>query len=413
MTKILYKISKIILATSLIFIYSCNQEPAPTLFDYPVGGNPTPIINSIDPPGAALAGVSTLTIKGSNFSPVASQNLIFFNGIKGTVLTATSTELTVKAPKVVADTVIVKLATYKSENFSNLYRYKLLTAQEEYFKFDPNNFQTPYAFIFNSNNEMLVSLFSSTSNPIGIKKVSADRTTLLDYIPMGNTPKWDGLKFGPNNQLYGSRTVNAIWKLNEGVPPASPWTSAVGSLNKDIEFDMNNNIWAVGTTNRIYQFTQTPTNKFFSVTGTFRSARVFNNALYVAGSRGQSDGVWKYPILENGDIDIAAEELYFDLSANYPGTQAFAITFAADGDLLLGTNKDPDPIIVVHPNKTSEVLYPGVIPASKVLYMYWPAGSTSFYFTREAKSDATGKLVYSQTILRVEMQKLGAPYYGL
>lgn len=412
MTKLLYKISRFLFFISLIFLYSCNQEPAPTLFDYPVDGNATPIISSIDPPGAALAGVTTLTIKGSNFSPNPSQNLVFFNGTKATVLSATANEIKLKAPNVVADTVIVKIASYKSEYFSNPFVYKLLTAQEEYFKFDPNNFQVPYAFIFNSNNEMLVSLFSNTTNPFGIKKVSSDRTSLIDYIPMGNTQKWDCLKFGPGNQLYGARTVNAIWKLNEGIPPASPWTSAVGSLNKDIEFDMNNNIWAVGTSNRIYQFTQTPTNKFFSVTGTFRSVRVFNNELYVAGSRGQSEGVWRYPILSNGDIDVAAEELYFDISANYPGIQVFSITFAADGDLLLGTNKDPDPIIVVHPNKTSEVLYPGVIPASKVLFMYWPAGSTSFYFTREAKSDATGKLIYSQTILRVEMQKLGAPYYG-
>lgn len=412
MTKIFYKISKVLLIISLVFIYSCNQEPEPTLFDYPVEANATPVINSIDPPGAALAGVSILTVKGSNFSPNPSQNLIFFNGIKATVLSATSTELTVKAPKVVADTVKVKLAAYKSENFSNLYTYKLLTAQEEYFKFDPNNFQTPYAFIFNSNNEMLVSLFSNATNPFGIKKVSSDRTTLLDYIPMGNTQKWDGLRFGPGNQLYGARSVNAIWKLNEGVAPASPWSIATGSLNRDVEFDMNNNLWAVGTANRIYQFTQTPSNKFFAVTGTFRSVRVFNNELYVAGSRGLSEGVWKYPILPDGDIDLAAEELYFNLTANYVGAQVFSITFAADGDLLLGTNKDPDPIIVVHPDKTSEVLYPGIIPASKVIFMYWPSGSTSFYFTREAKSDDTGKLVYSQTIIRVEMQKLGAPYYG-
>ncbi len=413
MTKIFYKISEVLLILSLIFIYSCNQDPAPSLIDYQLETNPTPVINSIDPPGSALAGVSILIVKGSNFSSDPSKNYIYFNGAKATVLTATSTELTVKAPKVVADTVIVKLTTYKSENFSNIFKYKLLTAQEEYFKFDPNNFQTPYAFIVNSNNEMLVSLFSNATNPFGIKKVSADRTALLDYIPMGNAQKWDCLKFGPGNQLYGSRTVNAIWKLDQGVAPASPWTNAAGSLNKDIEFDMNNNIWAVGTANRIYQFTQTPTNKFFAVTGTYRSVRVFNNELYVAGFRGQSEGVWKYPILPNGDIDVAAEELYFDLSGNYPGTQVFAITFAADGDLLLGTNRDPDPIIVVHPNKTSEVLYPGVIPASKVIFMYWPAGSTSFYFTREAKSDGTGKLVYSQSIIRVEMQKLGAQYYGL
>ena len=260
---------------------------------------------------------------------------------------------------------------------------------------------------------MLVSLLSNATNPYGIKRIPFNDRTLLDYIPMGNTQKWDCLKFGPGGQLYGTRTVNAIWKLNEGVAPASPWVVATGSLLKDFDFDMYQNIWAVNTANKIYRIDQNKVATSFAVTGTFRSVRVFNNSLYFAGTKGTTEGVWKIPILSNGDLDLASEELYFNLSAAYSGIQALAITFAEDGDLLLGTNKDPDPIIVVHPNKSSEVLYPGVIPASKAIYMYWPEGSTSFYFTREEKKDATGKLIYSQTILRVEMQKNGAPYYGL
>lgn len=416
MMKILYKISKVFLMVGLLFIYSCNEEPAPSLYELPVGGQPAPVITSIDPPNAALAGVTVLTITGSNFNPSPNGTFVYFNGTKANLLSATTTQLKVVAPKVVGDSVIVKVSTYKSENFSNKFIYKLLTAQEEYFKFSPNPpAQIPYAFVFSQNGDMLVSLGSTAiTNPLGIKKITPDRT-LLDYIPMGNAARWDCLKFGPGNQLYGTRTVNAVWKLNEGVAPASPWTSATGSILKDFDFDANQNIWAVGSANRIYRITQTPTSTPFTVTGTFRTARVFNGALYVAGARGATEGVWKYSILPNGDLDIASEELYFDLTAAYPGNQVFAITFAADGDLILGTNRDPDPLIIVHPNRSSEVLYPGVIPASKVIFMYWPPNSTSLYFTRESKSvaDGTGtKLVYSQTIIKVEMQKNGAPYYG-
>lgn len=416
MMKIFYKISKVLLAVVLLFVYSCNEETTPSLYDLPAGGQPTPVISSIDPSNSALAGVTVVTITGSNFYPFASGNFVYFNGVKANVLSFTPTQLKVLAPNVVADTVFVKVAAYKSMDFSNLYQYKLVTAQEEYYKFDPSNAQIPYAFIFNPNGDMLVSLFSNATNPFGIKKilpVPFDERTLLDYIPMGNTQKWDCLKFGPGSQLYGSRTVNAIWKLDEGVAPASPWAIATGSLLKDFDFDVNNNIWAVGTANKIYRIDQNKVSTSFAVSGTFRSARVFNNNLYYAGAKGTTEGVWKIPILSNGDLDLTSEELYFDLSSAYPGNQALAITFAADGDLLLGTNKDPDPIIVVHPNKNAEVLYPGVIPASKAIYMYWPAGSTSFYFTREEKKDPTGKIIYSQSILRVEMQKNGAPYYGL
>jgi len=413
MMKIQYKILNVFFAIGLLFIFSCADDPAPTLMDIPPGGQPAPIINSIEPANVALAGVTVLTILGSNFAPGIDSVSVTFNGTKGTILSVTNNEIKVQAPNVVADTVKIKVASYKSENFSNIIDYKLLTASEEYFSFDPNNGQIPFAFIFNSSGDMLVSLLSITgTNALGIKRIPPDRSELLNYIPMGNTQKWDCLKYGPGNQLYGSRSVNAIWKLNEGVPPASPWTSAAGSLNKDIEFDMNQNIWAVGTANRIYRFTQTPSSTPFTVTGTFRSARVFNGALYVGGAKGTTEGVWKYPILPSGDLDLASEELYFDLSSTYTGAQALAITFAADGDLLIGTNKDPDPIIVVHPNKSSEVLYPGVIRASKAFYFYWSPNSTSLFFTREAKGDATGKLIYSQSIIRVEMQKNGAPYYG-
>lgn len=414
MIKILYKLStSVLILVSLIFL-SCDEEPTPSLYELPAGGQPTPVITSIDPPGAALAGVTELTITGQNFNPSVEGNSVFFNGVKAKLLSASTTQLKMIAPNVVADTVIVKISTYKSLEFSNEAIYKLLTAQEEYYKFNPNNREIPFAFLFNSSGEMLVSLNSTSGGPyaFGIKRITPARDKLIDYIPMGNAQKWDCLKFGPGNQLYGSRTVNAIWKLNEGVAPQSPWTSATGSLNKDIEFDMNQNIWAVGTANRIYSFTQTPSSSFFTVNGTFRSVRVFNGALYVAGARGATEGIWKFTILPNGDLDLTSEELYFDLSASYPGSQAFAITFAADGDLILGTNRDPDPIIIVHPNKSSEVLYPGVIPAGKVIYLYWPQGSTSLFFTREEKKDTAGELVYSQSIIRVEMQKLGAPYYG-
>lgn len=416
MMNIFYKISKVLLAVVLLFVYSCNEETTPSLYDLPAGGQPTPVISSLDPPNSALAGVSVVTITGSNFYPSLIGNIVYFNGVKAQILNATSTQLQVLAPNFVADTVLVKVSAYKSEDFSTYFQYKLEPAQEEYYKFDANNKQFPYSFIFNSSGDMLVSLFSNATNPYGIKKilpVPFDERTLLDYIPMSNPQKWDCLKFGPGNQLYGSRFVNAIWKLNEGVTPTSPWAIATGSIIKDFDFDMYQNIWAVGTANKIYRIDQNKVSTSFAVSGTFRSVRVFNNSLYFAGTRGTTEGVWKIPILSNGDLDLASEELYYDLSSAYTGIQALAITFAADGDLLLGTNKDPDPIIVVHPNKSSEVLYPGVIPASKAIYMYWPAGSTSFYFTREEKKDPTGKIIYSQSILRVEMQKNGAPYYGL
>jgi hypothetical protein len=407
MKKLQYNIFNAFLSFALLFIISCADDPAPTLMDIPAGGQPAPIINSIEPANVALAGVTVLTITGSNFTPDIENISVTFNGSKGTILSVTNNEIKVRAANVVADTVLVKVASYKSENFSNIVNYKLLTASDEYFVFDSDNKQIPYAFIFNNVGDMLVSI-----DTVGIKKITPEKV-LSDYIPKGNAQRWDCLKFGPNFELYGSRTINGIWKLVEGVAPSSTWISLTsGTFAKDIEFDSNNNLWVVGAANKILRIDQNKVVTTYTVTGTFRSARVFNNALYIAGTNGTTEGVWKIPILSNGDLDTANQELYCNLWQNYTGKLALAITFAADGDLILGTDQDPDPLIIVHPNKNSEVLYPGIIKASKVIYLYWSPTSNSLFFTREIKKDGTGKTILSQTVIRVEMQKPGAIYYG-
>lgn len=55
-----------------------------------------PTITSFTPQ-AALAG-ATVTITGTNFNATSSQNIVYFNGIKGVVTNATSTQLTVTVP---------------------------------------------------------------------------------------------------------------------------------------------------------------------------------------------------------------------------------------------------------------------------------------------------------------------------
>jgi hypothetical protein len=60
-----------------------------------------PVITSFSPI-SALAG-STVTIAGSNFDAIATQNIVYFNGMKGTVTGASATQLIVTVPKSAAD----------------------------------------------------------------------------------------------------------------------------------------------------------------------------------------------------------------------------------------------------------------------------------------------------------------------
>jgi hypothetical protein len=131
----------------------------------------------------------------------------------------------------------------------------------------------------------------------------------------------------------------------------------------------------------------------------------------VAATKDGIEGVWKIPIDANGDL--GTEELYFDISNLRLQTKINAIAFAEDGNLILGLDKGPDPILVVKPDKSYEELYPGVIEANSVISIFWPSNSTSMYFVRGEERNADGtKVVVGQAPLRVEMEKFGAPYYG-
>ena len=133
--------------------------------------------------------------------------------------------------------------------------------------------------------------------------------------------------------------------------------------------------------------------------------------MYIAATKDNIEGVWKIPIDANGDL--GTEELYFETTNIRLGAKINAIAFAADGDLILGMDKGPDPLLVVKPDKSSKDLYPGVIEANSVVNIYWSSNSNSLFFVRGEERSADGtKVEVGQTPIRIEMQKNGAPYFG-
>ena len=55
-----------------------------------------PVINSISPSSGPIG--TTVTISGSNFSPVAGDNIVYFGAVKATVSNANATSLIVTVP---------------------------------------------------------------------------------------------------------------------------------------------------------------------------------------------------------------------------------------------------------------------------------------------------------------------------
>lgn len=400
MMKNFYIISLFVLSFSLTFFVSCGDDPEPGLWPTFVSEDkPAPVINSISSDKQALGGVTVITITGENFSPNPDENRVFFNGVKGETVSSTPNQLGVKVPFVSGDSVQIKMSSFKAENFSNVFIYKIDKAVEEYFSFDPVQVGIPNAITFDNTGNLLVSLSEK-----GIWKITPNKV-ISQLIPKGAETKWDALRIFSSGIVYATKNIRGVWRLFEGVTPRNaPWgLPPSGTLLKDFDFDANLNIWAVGSNNSIFKVEQLDSvAKPTPFVASLRAVRVFNNYLYVAGLKSGVEGVWRMAI--DGSGNLGPEELYFDLTDTYPDVRTNTMTFSEDGYLYLGTNQSPDPIIIIKPDKSSEILYAGVLPGNEVISMFWPVGSKLFF------TQASGSGL-NQSVRWVDIQKPGAVYY--
>jgi hypothetical protein len=198
---------------------------------------------------------------------------------------------------------------------------------------------------------------------------------------------------------------NIIFRIPPAGGASAIWLSGggLGQLS-DLDFDANGNIWAAGANGNIYRVSPAKVVKSFPLVATLRAVRVYNNAVYVGGlDRLDSlEKVWKFPVIGTDSLDAGQE--YFNLTSVY-GTNSYgvyAMTFSADGDLYIGTNA-AEGIRLVHPGKTSEAYYPGVIKGATVA-LAWGKGVELF----QSRSSVPGPA----SAVKLNAQKNGAPYYG-
>lgn len=398
--KKLYNPLIILLGFSLmVFFNSCSHDPEPSLYNLVTPTGVTPTITSITSnTSKPLAGFSILTINGSNFSSKLDENFVYFNGTKGTVLSAAVNKLEVRPPaSVFGDSVKVRVTVQKNENISNTFIYQIINPIHFPYPFDPKVGDVPWAVTASNNGDLFVSLDGK-----GIKRISAGAIT--DYIPKGAESYWNTIKVSSSGNVFAARNLRGVWRLVQNTaPPTAPWAiTPTGTRVWDFDWDQNQNLWAVGNNSVIIKVRPDLTSTTYNFVGNLRTVRFFNGYLYVAGARDNIEKVWRFAVNASGDL--GAEEEFINLSAIHPNVLINTMTFSSDGFLYIGTNKKSNPIIEVKPDKTVSDFYPGVIPASDVLSFYWPQGEF-LYFIRKADTR-------DQTVIRLNMLKNGAPNYG-
>ena len=405
----------LISALFLIIFSGCSDKGDPSLYPgTPTAPNPAtaPVIISINPAAPALAGVSQLTITGKNFSTNPSEDLVYFNGVQVPVSNATATQLTFTAPNIASDSISIMTAVLNSSLFSNRINYSLVAVAKDIY---PSNstFIVPYTLASDNSGNIYTSLTISNSGA-GVKEIAHD-SVVTDYASKGSETFWSSMRFGPGGVLYTARNLYAIFKIPAGGGAPSTYVVLPSSSIKisQLEFDASNNLWAGGNNTSIYRIDQDKSIHTFPFTANITAMRIYNdggtNYLYVATTQNSDVSIQRFPIDSNDSL--GAPQQYYDFTANYGvGASITALEFSADGDMYLGTNL-PQAIIVVHSDKSSSPLYPGILQQTGAVSMVWGSGNY-LYYVRAQTFDANAAVVIPETIVRLNIQKPGAIYYG-
>ncbi|MDZ7374343.1 MAG: IPT/TIG domain-containing protein [candidate division KSB1 bacterium] len=379
-----------------LWLVGCENKYPESIYDPNFQGAPAPRITSVLPQDSALAGIGEIVIRGENFSPEPSKNFVFFGKVQAQVIRATPTELTVKTPNVIGDSIQVKVAVHGALLFSNAVRYRLVQAIWDWGGFLAAD--DPWAITCDAAENLYVSLTTRV-----VDKVAPDgRRQSYGTLPF---IKATGMKMGPEGYLYVARGTKTIYRIPPGGGAAVKWIDAPDRIN-DFDFAPSKSMYAGGDGNSLYLIRQdgsaSEAASYRKVN--IRTVRVFQGYVYVGGqdSLGQSF-VWRNQILD-GD-QLGPKEVYFEWNAQVdPSSRVYAITFAQDGDMYVGTD-NPYGIIVVHPDRTFAPLYEGLIKS----YVYSLAWGKGVYLYANQRNDSDPS---QKRMLRINTLKVGAPYYG-
>lgn len=422
-------LSKVILLLLMIsYTVACSDNEATSVWDPNVEPpREAPQLTSITPEGGFLAGIDSITLNGTGFSSNPDEMTVYFSGteergLKGLIRSASPTQLVVRPPQLVEDNVEVKIALIGgngAENFSNTLQYNLLPATLPGYSAFNDKADTPLNLALDNDGNLFVAL-SSGGNPQGIIRVDNTSGEVSEYVVANNRFRWDKLGF-VNGRLYICVGLRAVFIGDEGQREAAHFIMPNGFEFVSFDTDDAGHMWIVGNNSHIVRHepqaaragvsnigSLPPHTKIYPFTANSDAVFFFENKLYVVGNDGTSAKVWELELDANKDV-VATNE-FADLSVLLGDVNLSTDTFndmsmASDGTIYIATNRS-EGIIQVSPDGSSAgALYPGVV-LPNVNSMYW--GDNEFlYISVVAPAEAE----HTNNVLRVNMQKQGAPDY--
>lgn len=397
---------------------TCDAPGSNSLFDDSVTFAPDPTITTVSPANQHFSGFETVTITGTNFSTTLANNTVWFNNVRATVVSATATQIVVNTPNLVADSVGIKVAVKGAIGFSNNIRYRLIPLFTDATVLPPNTL--PVGAAVDRDGFFYVALIGSVNfNPLGVNKMNAAGTVAPGYVP-AQTWTYRAMKIGPDGGLYMLRVAGGVPIVYRSGPTGGPTSTWIGSVGRaeDLDFDAQGFMWVVGAneTNtavnqsivRVQNLGASRVAMRFNFVADGTAVKVYNGYLYVGGRRNNVPTIWRFPI-NPIDNTLGPEETYVDLSSYSPAAVPRSIAFATDGTLFVAVNTTAttQPLLAISPAKVISEYYPNIIPGS-ILKMHWIKGTQRVLMT--LINPNTG---ITTRVISLNMQKDGAPYYGI
>jgi len=395
-------------------INGCENEYPESIWDPNYKSKPDPQITNVQPEQNAFAGIDEITIIGQNFSTVFEENQVFFNAVPAEIISASTTELVVKAPNVVSDSILVQVSVQGAVLFGEYFPYPLQSAFFIVGDFDKND--DYFAIEYNpSDSSLYVSIFlDNKGDKNKIVRITPDNER-LDYSKT-LLDKASAMKFGPDGSIFYANALNVLCR----VPPGgeNPATAAqifaiLPDAVFDLDFDANSNILTAGSGGDIYRVKSDDGANILTAASyesvNIRALRVYDGYVYVAGKYSGTDptvptqAIWRNEIT-SADGELGPNEVYYDWgNGPYPTSDITTLTFSIDGDAYIGTN-GPEVIVILHSDGSSEILYPGVL-SPQTYYLTW--GEGVFLYANRRSSVPEDK-----AMLMINVLTEGAPYYG-
>ena len=398
-------LDKILLGFSIL-IFSCEEPDSPdSIWDENDQGGSTPIVDTVEPSQGAFAGIDTLTIIGQHFSENLSENLVYFNGMLGSVVGATSTSISVVPPNLVSDSVQISVAVQGSfvfGKYENL--YTLSAAVLEYGPFD--QFTDIYSLDLDRQENLIVSLNATPDAQFWIVDTNQDSAVWSSALA-----KASGMKLGPTGSIYFVNYQRFLYRDEQGTEKEN--TEIFKRLNgnaTDLDFDENGNLFLGGTGSTIDHvdiynedgLTDGVSEAKNLDTLDLISLKVFNNFLYVLTTTVSSDqAIYKIPILDNSG-SLGDLELVFDWS-NYTNKEASALclTLSESGDIFVGSDWTTQPLTMIQ-NGSASGFYNTILTAP-IVYMAWGNGNYLYVIN---KTEDTNR------VQKIDTRITGASYFG-